>query len=647
MALDPQVVALAKAIRDTETGNRPVSGASGEFGRYQFMPGTWHAGASQYLGDANAPQTLENENKVAYEKIKHWKDQGYNPGQIASLWNSGSPNFEGKVGVNKMGVKYDVPGYVQKVYGNYQKYKPQTPPEAPTSPVEASKPGYSPLIPAKAGEGAVAAGAKTLANLPGSALNFAKGAIGQLNPLNIAKNVSEFATGLGDFAKEKGGVLPALGAVAKEVPGAAYKTLVPQAAQELVKGDTIAAQKTLTEDPFGQVAPFVLSAEAVGKGFGKAPAVDSAISKTGKLVTEPLGKVGTGIKKGVGASVEYGVSQATGLSPETIRTIIEDPKAFQAADVAGDSRLTTASKVKASLEAAIDDLSETGKYYDAVRSAKQPVKLPPNIVTDVLTKYGLQLGKDGKIVATAESVPLSPGDVSAIQQFVDQYGPSKVKTSNAFLNARKALDNLSAWDATKTDISDRIARDIRQAYDAQGKAQIKGLAETDAEYAPQVKELRQLKKDYLNADGTLKDGAINKIANLLGKGKEPILARLEAISPGITQDIKIIKALEDVESAQGQKVGTYLRGASGIAGGFAAGGPIGALIGAILTSPRIAVYFLEQYGKASGVGDLMIKRIKTKFENGTKLNTMENRAFLTILGVAANAQGQKPSQPTP
>lgn len=123
--LDPQAVALAKAIRQTETGNKPVAGASGEQGRYQFLPGTWSAGAAQYLGDANAPQTLENENKVAYSKIKHWKDQGYKPDQIASLWNSGSPEYQGKVGVNKMGVKYDTPAYVQKVYGNYQKFKPQ------------------------------------------------------------------------------------------------------------------------------------------------------------------------------------------------------------------------------------------------------------------------------------------------------------------------------------------------------------------------------------------------------------------------------------------------------------------------------------------------------------------------------------------
>jgi len=123
--LDPQVVALAKAIRQHESGNRPVSGASGEGGRYQFMPDTWKSGAQKYLGDPNAPLTLENENKVAYSKIKEWKDAGYNPAQIASMWNRGKPDWEGRVGTNKYGVKYDVPKYVNSVYANYQKFKPQ------------------------------------------------------------------------------------------------------------------------------------------------------------------------------------------------------------------------------------------------------------------------------------------------------------------------------------------------------------------------------------------------------------------------------------------------------------------------------------------------------------------------------------------
>ncbi len=124
--LDPQVVALAKAIREHESGgNFQARGGSGEFGAYQFMPGTWAGSAQKYLG-ANIPvekATPEQQNEVAYKKIKEWKDSGYNPAQIASLWNSGSPDWHGKVGTNSHGVHYDVPKYVDSVYSLYEKYK--------------------------------------------------------------------------------------------------------------------------------------------------------------------------------------------------------------------------------------------------------------------------------------------------------------------------------------------------------------------------------------------------------------------------------------------------------------------------------------------------------------------------------------------
>lgn len=137
--MDQDVINLAKAIRQAETGNRPVAGKSGELpSRYQFLPSTWKSWSKQYLGIENAPITLENENKVAYLKIKELKDKGLNPGQIASVWNSGSPDWQGKIGVNKMGVAYDVPKYVNRVYSEYQKIKSTQPvsrlqtPQAPT-----------------------------------------------------------------------------------------------------------------------------------------------------------------------------------------------------------------------------------------------------------------------------------------------------------------------------------------------------------------------------------------------------------------------------------------------------------------------------------------------------------------------------------
>jgi len=121
--LDQGAVRLAKSIRKVESnGNFEAKGASGENGAYQFMPATWKEWSTKYLGEENAPLTRQNQNKVAYSKIKELKDEGYRPSQIASIWNSGGAEWEGKVGTNKFGVKYDVPSYVGKVKNAYASF---------------------------------------------------------------------------------------------------------------------------------------------------------------------------------------------------------------------------------------------------------------------------------------------------------------------------------------------------------------------------------------------------------------------------------------------------------------------------------------------------------------------------------------------
>lgn len=128
--LDQDAVRLAKAIRQKESGgNFNAKGASGEYGAYQFTKPTWQKSAQKYLGNANSELTPENQNKVAYSQIKEWKDAGYQPDQIASMWNSGKPDAHktGMKGTNSYGVNYDVPAYVAGVQQEYQKIKQSEP----------------------------------------------------------------------------------------------------------------------------------------------------------------------------------------------------------------------------------------------------------------------------------------------------------------------------------------------------------------------------------------------------------------------------------------------------------------------------------------------------------------------------------------
>lgn len=129
--LDPQAVNLTKAIRQVETGsNFQATGKSGEYGAYQFTPSTWTTASQKYLGQSVPLEksTPSQQTEVVYKQIKDWKDQGYNPGQIASMWNAGEKNPNAYLdtsfqGTNKSGAKYNVSAYAKSVANAYQTIK--------------------------------------------------------------------------------------------------------------------------------------------------------------------------------------------------------------------------------------------------------------------------------------------------------------------------------------------------------------------------------------------------------------------------------------------------------------------------------------------------------------------------------------------
>lgn len=127
--LDPDIVRLAQATRNIESGGNPTAvGKNGEYGYYQYLPQTWNtqakaAGINVPLKDA----TPEQQNEVWYKWAAAKKAQGNNIGQIASMQNAGEgkPNayLEGNSGTNSSGVQYDTAVYAKRVATEYQKLK--------------------------------------------------------------------------------------------------------------------------------------------------------------------------------------------------------------------------------------------------------------------------------------------------------------------------------------------------------------------------------------------------------------------------------------------------------------------------------------------------------------------------------------------
>lgn len=429
------------------------------------------------------------------------------------------------------------------------------------------------------------AGLKAAGNIPSSAYNLGKGLVSAItNPVETVKSIGSIA---------KGGIQ-------KLTPGIqeseeSFNTFAQMLKNRYGSLDSLA--KTAIEDPFGFGAD-VLSLVGGGASLiGKTAQFGKGVSTIGKLATSPVGK---GIEKVtdfvsplVSKTSKYVTSQATGLNPETITELIKNPNAFK--NVTPENRIQTANAVKDALDSRLSELGGLGKEYQVLRDTSQVVTIPPNTIKGVLNKYGVKLDDNNQIITSAESRPLSPGDRNALQDFINNYGKEQVLSSNAFLNTREALSNLAKYDSSKTNISTTIARDLRSAYDEVGKMQIKGLKELDTQYAPERQLLSQIKSDILDSKtGELKDGAVSKIANITGKGKENLLNRMKEIVPDIEQRVKVIKAVEDIERTMGQKTGTYIKGA--ITGSGVLTGNVPIIVASIIAQPQIAVPLLKGAG---------------------------------------------------
>jgi hypothetical protein len=100
-------------------GNYELPGASGEKGAYQILPDTWERLCRKHFDSVLVPTPI-NQDLVVLTDARYRLEQGYSIEQIASLWNCGSPNYIGKIGINKYGVPYNVPAYVNKFVNQFK-----------------------------------------------------------------------------------------------------------------------------------------------------------------------------------------------------------------------------------------------------------------------------------------------------------------------------------------------------------------------------------------------------------------------------------------------------------------------------------------------------------------------------------------------
>ena len=660
--LDPDVINLAKSIRQVETGGDPTAkGASGEFGAYQFTPDTWQKTASKF--GVNTPleqSTMEDQNKVAYGQIKEWKDQGMNPGQIASMWNSGKTDPTGNTGVNKFGVKFDTPKYVNSVYKAYQTIKgggqvgedpnnPSSTEGTQISPQNNPTQGGTPNAPASENDTLLGGITKGIENIPTSALNLGS------NLLNVVEHPIKTAENIGSTAV--GGVERGIGAITGNQPQdnqtKTFDSVIGSLKERYGSLDNL--RKTLENDPVG--AALDLSTVLSGVGAGVSAVGDTAdladvsnigekVSQVGETVnpinaaTDIAGKVISPITKGVGAMSKYGIGQLTGFGTDDIQNIIDNPENYTKDAIDNSSRENLSSKIQNVFNQKESDISDTGKLYGEVRNSANPIKVGNNDLTDIIEKNtGVTIDENGNIIADASSQIRNPGDIKKLQTIYDRYNPlfqNGEMTPGEFLNMRQDLAIMAKFEGgigssgPLENLSGIMRGQLNSAY----RDQIPGLEDLDTVQSSQLEELKNLRKGLLDKEGNLTEPATNKIANAGGKGKNAFMAKLEELSPGISEEIKTLKTQEKIQALRGPSVGAYTRsvvGGGGLVAGIATGNP--AIIGAsiadmILTNPDNATALLRKYGQIKGVSQAIMNSLNEKMSgiNPGKISTGLNVA---------------------
>lgn len=438
-ALDQQAVDLTRAIRQQESGgNFSQKGASGEYGAYQFEPDTWTKYSQEAGVDVPLAQaTPEQQNQVTYNKIKQWKDQGYNVGQIASMWNAGEgkPNAyqENYTGTNAEGVKYDTPSYAKAVATYYQQYKGQNQGNQSISTTAPDQP-------------------KTTA---GKVLNF-------LFPIgrDLVSDIKGTSTKTplqqtGDLALSALPFIPGLGEVGEAAKGTEAAVEGGEALAKGGLGNTIA--KGAATGYGAGVASNLSQGQSLGQSFvpNATNIASTVVGGAAPAVLHGLGALGTKIS-GIDPQVlnELRVMGSQG-NPEDAKLYDQYINATKehATNLKATSPLTMAAN---NLDDAADQIEQNRvKAGQVVGEAKKAAALTPikpegiatvgkNFAQQVEDNYGLQLSSDANGNVTA----------SPIEGTMRQNNPTDIKRIE---NVATQLNNLYSSGGTAKQASDIMA----------------------------------------------------------------------------------------------------------------------------------------------------------------------------------------------
>jgi len=366
----------------------------------------------------------------------------------------------------------------------------------------------------------------------------------------------------------------------------------------------------------------------------------SEMLKTASSMVNPISGVTKVASKAIGTAsniAKFGTAQAIGVKTDTVTNIIKNWDKLSKEQRLATDRMSLAEDFGKAIDTLDSSVKDSGAGYNKFRTRAGIVSTPENFLEDILTRgvdpanpksipFGLKVARDpetGRMLVSSDtnSFTRNPSDIAAIQNFVDTWGNKLEMTPNEFLQMRSDADAHAmakfGKDIGKNSAAELVGRDIQAKMNKFMRPQVKGLSEHDTLFAPDKKLFNQVKKDFLTVGENgveFKPGALNKIANATGKGKDILLQRMEHVAPGITERITLLKTVEDIESALDIKTGTYLKSGLNFAA-FTGNAP--AIITAIISHPNIAVPLLRGLGWSKAKLGPIVAFLKQYANSGT------------------------------
>lgn len=407
---------------------------------------------------------------------------------------------------------------------------------SPPAPIADGIPGASvgstpsgtidPTFPASPTDNPFVGSLKLLGNMPSSALNFARNTFNFLNPINTIKTAQDIGTSAGQGLND--GMSPAdlaLGTV-KELPHAAYQTLVPQFIQHIVGGNYQDAADLLRNDPVGQLAPLIMigrqAAEATGKGAAFDKAMSAAVSPITKLpakaieLTGNLGSQALGSATGAGASSIREAFNGSQAFTDAMRGNIDPEEVVQTAQ---DAVANIAEARRTTYQADLATLGENTKALDI-----SPVI---NTLHTQLGKFGVTVGSDGALDFSRSSIAnngSARADIQGVYDNIKDWGSKPGDRTPLGMDIlKKQLSDFYSQSGSARAFVQAVKGNVSSIL----KDQVPGYADMTAKYARASQLLDDI-KSATGAGGNAKvDTVFTKLSTAMKADKE---LRLEVMN---------------------------------------------------------------------------------------------------------------------